>query len=94
MYDDGRAKGGGIDGRPGKVDASVPTLKMDRWKAAVASESALDLCVHQNQQEGWLGPPALDVRLLCEVCLVFGSDNRHPFIKGIEVATDVARWWL
>ena len=32
---------GGVDGRPDKVDASVPALEMDRWKmAAAASESA------------------------------------------------------
>ena len=38
---------------------------------------------------GCSGHPALDVRL-CDVCLVLGSDIRHPFIKGIGVATGVA----
>ena len=34
---------GGVDGRPGKVDASAFALKMDRWKmAAAASESVSD----------------------------------------------------
>ena len=37
-----------------------------------------------------LGHPALDVRL-CDVCLVLGSDIRHPFIKRIGVATGVVK---
>ena len=65
---------------------------MDRWKAAAAaSESAPDRCVPRTGNAAWLGPPALDVRLWCDVCLVFGSDNRHPFIEWIGVATDVAK---
>jgi hypothetical protein len=65
---------------------------MDRWKtAAASSESAPDWCVPQTTYMAWLGPPVLDVRLRCEVCLVLGSDYRHPFIKWIEVATDVAK---
>ena len=40
---------------------------------------------------GCSGHPALDVRL-CDVCLVLGSDIRHPFIKGIGVETGVA--WI
>ena len=38
----------------------------------------------------WLGPPALDVRLWCEIHLAFGSNFGHFFIKWIEVAIDVA----
>ena len=60
---DGRAQGGravwrhgGVDGRPGKVCASVPALEMDRWKtAAVAFESALDRCVIQSRHCGLAG---------------------------------------
>ena len=81
----------GVDGRPVKVDAPVPVLKMDRWKTVtVASQSAPDRCVPQTRQEAWLGPPALDGRFWCEVCLVFGSSFRQPFIKWLGVATDVA----
>jgi hypothetical protein len=83
---------GGVDGRPDKVDASVPALEMDRWKTAVAAyESAPDRCVTQSRYVAGLGHPALNVRLWCDVCLVFGSDIRHPFIKGIGVATGVAK---
>ena len=83
---------GGVDGRPGKVDASVPALEMDRWKMAVAaSESAPVRCVTQSWYVAGLGHSALDVRLWCYVCLVFGLDIRHPFIKGIGVATSVAQ---
>ena len=39
----------------------------------------------------WMGHPALDVRLWCDVCFVLGSDIRHPFIKGIGVATGIAK---
>ena len=53
---DGRAQGGravwrhgGVDGRPGKVCASVPDLEMDRWKkAAAASVRAPDRRVTQS----------------------------------------------
>ena len=83
---------GGVDGKPGKVDASVPALEMDRWKMAVAaSESAPVRCVTQSWYVAGLGHPALDVRLWCDVCLVLGSDYRHPFIKWIGVATVVAK---
>lgn len=39
----------------------------------------------------WLRVPSLDVRLWCEVCLVFGLDNRHPFNNWIGVAADVVK---
>ena len=65
---------------------------MDQWKtAATTYESASDPFAPQTQYVAWLGPPALDVRHLCDVCLVLGSDYRHPFIKWIGVATDVAK---
>ena len=54
-------------------------------------ESASNRFVPQTQYVAWLGPPTLDVRLLCDVCLVLGSDYRHPFIKWIGVATIVAK---
>ena len=39
---------GGVDDRPGKVDASVPSLEMDQWKIALAaSASAPGRCVTQ-----------------------------------------------
>ena len=83
---------GGVDGRPGKVVASVSALKMDRWMTAAAdSESAPDWCVPQTGYMAWLGPPVLDVRLRCVVCLVLGSDYRHPCIRRIGVATVVAK---
>ena len=37
----------------------------------------------------WMGHPTLYVRCWCDVCLVLGSDIRHPFITGIVVATGV-----
>jgi hypothetical protein len=78
--------------RPGKVGALVSALKMNWWKAAATThESASDRFVPQTQYVAWLGPPALDVKLWCDVCLVLGSDYRHPFIKWIGVATDVAK---
>ena len=78
--------------RPGKLGALVSALKIDWWKtAATTHESALDRFVPQTQYVAWLGPPALDVRLWCDVCLVLGSDYRHPFIKWIGVATVVAK---
>ena len=47
MCDDGRADGGGVvwchggvNVRPGKVDASVSALKIDRWKTVVAASVA------------------------------------------------------
>ena len=68
--------------RPGKLGALVFALKMDWWKtAATTHESASDRFVPQTQYVARLGPPALDVRLWCNVCLVLGSDYRHPFIK-------------
>ena len=90
MRDDGRAQDGGVvwrcggvDGRPGKVDASVPTLEMDRWKTtSTASVSASDRCVTQSRYLVELGHPVLNVRLLCDISLVLGSDIRHPFIMG------------
>ena len=40
---------GGVDGRPDKVYALVPALKMDRWKTAAAtSESVSDRCVPRH----------------------------------------------
>ena len=72
---------GSVDASPGKVDASVHALKMDRWMMVVAaSEGAPDRC-DLVPAVVWLGHPALDVRLWCDVCLVLGSDYRHPFIK-------------
>ena len=68
--------------RLGKVGALVFALKMDWWKMAAAThESASDRFVPQIQYVAWLGPPTLHVRHLCSVCLVLGSDYRHPFIK-------------
>ena len=32
------------------------------------------------QVVAWMGHPALDVRLWCDVCLVLGLDIRHAFI--------------
>ena len=82
---------GGVDGRPGKVDASVPALEMDRWKmAAVASESGSVRYGTQSRYVAGLGHPALDVRVWCDVRLVLGPDIRHTFINGIGVATGVA----
>ncbi|KAE8820660.1 U-box domain-containing protein 7 [Hordeum vulgare] len=82
---------GGVDGRPSKVDASVPALEMNGWKMAMAtSESAPVRYVTQSWYVAGMGNPDLDVRLRCDLCLVFGSDIRHPFIKGIGVATGVA----
>ena len=54
---------------------------MERWQlAAVASESTPDQCVPQTRQMARFGSQVLDVRLGCNVCLVF-------FINGIGVAT-------
>ena len=78
--------------RPGKVGALVFALKMDWWKmAATAHESASDWCIPQTQYVAWLGSLVLDVRHLCDVCLVLGLDYRHTFIKWIEIVTYVAR---
>lgn len=38
-----------------------------------------------------VGAPSLDVRLSCDVFLVFGSDIRPPFIKRIGVVTNVVK---
>lgn len=46
------------------------------------------------QVVAWMRHPALDVRFLCDVCLVLGPDIRHAFIKGLGVATTLLRWWL
>ena len=82
---------GGVDDRPGKDDASVPSLEMDQWKMALAaSASAPGRCVTQYRYVAGLGNPGLDVRLRCDVCCVLGSDCRHTFIKGIRVAMRVA----
>ena len=54
--------------------------------------TAPDRCVTQSRYVVRLGHLTLDVRLWCNVCLVLGSDIRHPFIKGIGVETGVA--WI
>ena len=65
---------------------------MVRWMtAAVASVSAPDRCVTHSQHVAGMRHLALDVRFWCDACLVLGSDIRHPFIKGIGVATGVAK---
>ena len=46
------------------------------------------------QVVAWMGHPALDVRLWCDVCLVLGPDIGHTFIKGVGVETVLSRWWL
>ena len=82
---------GGVDGRPGKVDGSVPALEMDRWKmAAAASESAPDRCATQSRYVAGLGHPALDVRVWCDVRLILGLNIRHTFFNALGVATGVA----
>ena len=83
---------GGINGKPDKVDVSVTALEMDQGKMVVTTyESAPDRCVTQFRCVAGLGHPDLDVRLWCDVCLVFGSDIRQPFLKGIGVATGIAK---
>ena len=78
--------------RPSKVGALVFALKMDWWKMAVMThESASDRFVLQTQYVAWLEPQALDVRHLCDVYLLLGSDYRHPFIKWIGVGKDVVK---
>ena len=66
-----------------------------RWIGERRRRQALRVCrtgvCPRPNNAAWLGPPTLDVRLWCDVCLVFGSDNRHPFIEWIGVATDVAK---
>ena len=52
-----------------------------RWRRRPMSAS--DRFASQTQYVAWLEHPALDVRNLCDVCLVLGSDYRHPFIKWI-----------
>ena len=77
--------------QPGNGDALVLALERDWWKtAAVIFESASDRCVTQSRCVAGLGHPTLDVRHWCDVYLVFRSDIRHTFIKGIGVATSVA----
>lgn len=86
--------------RPRKVDASVSALKMDRWKTKVTTLAASACSAHwecvgsivpASGIMAWLGHPALDVRIWCDVCLVLGSDIRYPFIKGIGVTTCVVK---
>ena len=78
--------------RPGKVGALGSALKMDCWKRATTiHESASDQFVPQIRYVAWLGPLALDVKHLSDVCLVLGLDYRHPFIRWIGVAIDVAK---
>ena len=84
---------------PDKVDASVHALRMDQGKTEVTA--LCSVCVWYSLRVrrtgvlpspayvAWMGHPALDVRPLCGVCLVFGPDIRHTFIKGIGVATGV-----
>ena len=57
---------------------------------AAASESAPDRYGTQSRCVAGLGHPAIDVRVWCDVRLVFGPDIRHTFIKGIGVAASVA----
>ena len=57
----------------------------------VPTVSVLDRCVTLSGYVPRLGHPAFDVRLWCDVCLVLGSDIWSPFIKGIGVATSVAK---
>ena len=72
--------------RPGN-----PPFSKKRWMTvAVASVSASDRCVTHSWHVAGIRHSALDVRFWCDVCLVLGSDIRHPCIKGIGVATDVA----
>ena len=46
------------------------------------TESVSDQFVPQTQYVAWLGPLFLDVRHLCDVCLVLGSDYQHPSSGG------------
>ena len=93
---------GGVDGREawqGWCFSSA--LRMDR---GVMEVTALATCgAHREyarsvwdpiQVVAWMGHPALDVRLWCDVCLVLGPDIWHAFIKRIGVATVLPRWWL
>ena len=85
--------------RPDKVDASVHALRMDRGKTEVTA--LCSVCVWYSLRVrrtgvlpspayvAWMGHPSLDVRLSCDVCLVFGPDIRHPFIRRIGIATRV-----
>jgi hypothetical protein len=67
--------------RHAKVGALGSALKMDWWKmAATTHESASDWFVPQSWYVARLEPLELDVRDLCDVCLVLGSDYLHPFI--------------
>ena len=83
--------------RPGKGKCSSTALKMDCWQVAAAAscpagvqvEECAGLWVPHTRQASWLGPQVLDVRFVCEVCLVLGSDYQHPYINWIGVATDV-----
>lgn len=51
--------------------------------------SALDRYETQSWCVAGLGHPAIDVRVWCDVHLVFGPDIRHTFIKEIGIATGV-----
>ena len=78
--------------RIGKVGVLVSALKMDWWKTmATTHESVPDRFVPQTKYVARLGPPALDVRLWCDVCLVLGCGLPAPFIKWLGVATVVAK---
>ena len=80
----------GVDDRPGKVDGPVSALEIDRWKmAAATSESASVRYGTQSLCVAWLGHPALDVRVWCDVHLVLGPEIWHIFINETIVATSV-----
>ena len=93
---------GGVDGREAwKGWCFSSALRMDRGMMEVTALAACGAhweCVRPVwdpiQVVAWMGQPALDVRLWCDVCLVLGPDSRHTFIKGIGVATVLSRWWL
>ena len=88
---------GGVDGREAWQGRCISSaLRMDRGKMEVTALAACGAhweCARPVwdpiQVVAWMGHPALDVRLWCDVCLVFGPDIRHPFIKRIGVATCV-----
>ena len=73
------------------LDGTRPKFLPLQRAHAVSTGSAPDCCVPQTRQEAWVGPPSLDVRIWCEVSLIFGSDIRHPFIKWIGIARDVVK---
>ena len=91
---------GGVDGREAWQGWCISfALRMDRGKLEVTALAACGAhweCARPVwdliQVMAWMGHPALDVRLWCDVCLVLGPDIRHAFIKGIGVATVLPRW--